>query len=161
MKIILSIFFLASSLSYAKAQTYNDCIIGLYKTGNGWNCQLTGNESNLLIDSLFYHHPKTKRKGYVWKFKNVTVDGVEKPVTFFVHKGIRGTIEKAPNDTTLCKGSSYFHTFTSEKYKKRLLDNRKPTEQDAVIIYLSRGHKYGIPREEAELVKEYLMELFS
>ena len=130
-------------------------------TGGGKNFQIIGDESGAFVDSMFAQLPETKRKGYVWKFKKVQVPGIAEPLTFQVHQGIKGTNDINSTAKSDHKGSMYFHTFTSEKYKQSLLDNQKTTEELAIVIYLRRGRNHAIQtNEEAELVEHYLRSLY-
>jgi len=126
--------------------------VNLLKAGGGWNFQITGKENSAkYINALFSNFPETKKKGYVWKFKNIEIDGIDHELTFQVHKGISG---KKDN------GAGYFHTFTSEKYKNQLLANQQQNESEALIIYVKDGRKHPLKSmDEATLVKDYLMSL--
>lgn len=120
--------------------------------GGGLNFQMTGNESSIMIDSLFANFPNTKRKGYVWKFKNIQIQGLDYPVTFQVHQGLSG--EEGD-------GSGYFNTFTSEKYKTERLSRKIETEKVAIIIYVKKGRNHILKtEEEAKIVKEYLLSIY-
>lgn len=128
----------------------------LVVAGN-YNFQIVGDDSDVLIDSLFAKFPKTKRKGYIWKFKNVEIPGIDEALTFQVHQGLYGE----ERDTTKCSNGHYFTTFTNEKYKQQRLANQTPYEQGAITIYLKRGRQYGVDTcEEADLVKAFLLSLY-
>lgn len=131
-------------------------------TGGGKNIQIIGAESSLFVESLFVQYPETKRKGYVWKFKNILIPGIDEPLTFQVHQGLYGCSPPAIADTNSCCIKAYFHTYENEKYKKSLLDDKKITEQDAILIYVKRGRNHVIKTEnEAKLIKEYLLKLYA
>lgn len=129
--------------------------------GGNQNFQIVGEDSKKLVDSLFAHYPKTNRKGYIWKFKNVAIPGIEEPVTLQVHQGLYGEHVEHSEDSTKCKNGHYFTTFTSEKYKQQRLANKKPNEQDAITIYIKEGRKYGISDvEDAKIAKAFLLALY-
>jgi hypothetical protein len=130
--------------------------------GGGKNIQIIGTESSLFVDSLFAQFPKTKRKGYIWKFKNVLIPGIDVPLTFQVHQGISGCSSQEVNNTNSCCTTGYFRTFSNEKHKKILLENKKITEQVAIIIYLKRGRNHVIKTEtDADLVKKHLLSIYN
>jgi hypothetical protein len=125
-----------------------------YFAGGGQNFQIYGNESSTLVDSLFANFSNIKRKGdkYLWKIKNVKIQGLNNPITFQVHQGVSGKLNN-------CEG--YFHTFENEKYKSKLLSQLKDTEQLAVIIYVKKGRKYVLTTDdEAKIVKDYLLSIY-
>ncbi len=124
--------------------------------------QIVGQASFTMIDALFTAFPKTKKKGYIWKFKQVNVPGLDAPVTFQVHQGLYGTnSNEAADSTSKCKGGFYFNTFTSEKYKEIRLNQNRPNEQPAILIYVKRGRNFAIgTKEEAELIKTYLETIY-
>jgi hypothetical protein len=151
---IVSLFI--SAISFA--QTSENSKISQLIVGGNHNFQLVGEDSKTLIDSLFAHYPKTKRKGYVWKFKNVEIPELDNSFTFQVHQGLYGEEVNNGCDTTKCKNGFYFTTFVSEKYKQHRLANKKATEQDAILIYVKNGRKYGAStKEDAEFVKAFLL----
>lgn len=132
------------------------------KVGGNYNFQIVGEESIPFIDSLFSQYPDTKRKGYIWKFKNVAIPGLDNPVTLQVHQGLHGEDVNSANDSTKCGKSSYFTTFTSEKYKQQRLGNKKQTEQDAILIYVKKRRKFAVSNsEDAKLIKAYLLSLYN
>lgn len=160
-KSLLLLSLLIVSCFQSQAQDSEQCKITRLISGGSKNFQIIGDESGSFADSLFAQLPETKRKGYIWKFKKVRVPGIDEPLTFQVHQGLYGINEIPPSDTTSYRGSRYFHTFTSEKYKQLLLDNKKPTDEHAIVIYLRRGRKNAITtNEEAELVKKYLLSIY-
>jgi hypothetical protein len=144
----LTFFTSHSSFSQNSEKSNLTCLIA----GGGKNFQMIGNESNTMIDSLFTNLPKTKRKGYIWKFKNVQIPGLDSPVTFQVHQGLSGKGNK---------GNVYFTTFTSEKYKKDRLAQNIDSEEPAIIIYVKRGRKHILKtEEEVKNVKQYLLLIY-
>ncbi|MFT6244798.1 MAG: hypothetical protein ACJA0U_001138 [Salibacteraceae bacterium] len=149
--ILLSLIILSSS--HAVSQDDDGCQMTALIAGGGKNIQIVGAESSLFIESLFAEFPDTKRKGYKWKFKNVVVPGLDKPVTFQVHQGLSGRNEN---------GTGYFNTFMDDKYKKMRLAQNIETENPAVIIYVKRGRNHVIKTdEEDKLVREYLLSIAS
>jgi hypothetical protein len=160
-KLLLLLSLLILSCFQSQAQDSEECKITSLITGRGKNFQIIGDESGSFADSLFARLPETKRKGYIWKFKKVHVPGIDEPLTFQVHQGLHGINEIPPSDTTSYRGSMFFHTFTSEKYKQSLLDHKKPTDELAIVIYLRRGRNHAIKtNEEAALVKSYLLSIY-
>lgn len=154
MKKLLLLFTLVLFTDYSSfSQTSDECNITYLIAGGGRNFQVIGNESYRMIDSLFANHPKTKMKGYVWKFKSIHVPGIDYPVTFQVHQGLSG---KEGN------GKGYFNTFVSEKYKKERLAQKKDVEKPAIIIYVKQGRNHVLKTdEEAKIVKEYLFSIYN
>jgi hypothetical protein len=149
--VILIAFTLSTSYS-TFSQTPEACKLTYLLAGGGRNFQLEGNESYMMIDSLFTNLPNTKRKGYIWKFKNVHVPGLDYPVTFQVHQGLAG---KAEN------GRRYFNTFTSEKYRTERLSRKIESEDFAIIIYVKQGRNHVLKtEEEAKIVKNYLLSIY-
>jgi hypothetical protein len=73
--------------SYSQMTT--QCNINTLIAGGGNNFEIIGEESNLMVDSLFSNLPNTKRKGYKWKFKNIIIPGIDTPLSFQVHQGMR------------------------------------------------------------------------
>ena len=157
-----TIFFFLCSFFFlsANAQCNKDGALTGMISGGNHNFKMVGDESNAFIDSLFANLPETKRKGYTWKFKNVKVPGVAEPLTIDVRQGVYGVMQKKSINS--CSGtSSYFHVYTSEKYKQERLNVRKGTEKDGVIVYLRRGRQFGLSdKEEVELVKAYLLAIY-
>lgn len=152
-------FLIISGSSFA--QNSENCSMHHLIIGGNHNFQIVGEDSKTFIDSLFAHYPKTKRKGYIWKFKNVAVPGIEEPVTLQVHQGLYGEHLEHAKDSTKCKNGHYFTTFTSERYKQQRLDNKKSNEQDAVTIYIKEGRNYGISNvEDAKIVKAFLISFY-
>jgi len=153
MKKILLLFALTFFTSYSSfSQNTEKCTLTCLIAGGGRNFQMIGNESNTMIDSLFTNLPNTRRKGYVWKFKNIQIPGLEYPVTFQVHQGLAGKEDNR-------KG--YFNTFTSEKYKTERLSRKKDTEKSAIIIYVKQGKNHILKtEEESKIVKEYLLSIY-
>lgn len=128
----------------------------LMRVGNSYDYQIIGDSSEVLVENLFNEFTKVKRKGYIWKFKNVDIPGLEEPVTLQIHQGMHG-ITNHEGDSSYCKNGSYFTTFTSEKYRQKRLTNQKPNEKLAVLVYIKRGRKFAIvDYKEAKLVEEYL-----
>ena len=143
------------------AQTGDECKISQLIVGGNHSFQIVGNDSKPFIDSLFSHYPKTKRKGYIWKFKNVHIPGLEEPVTLQVHQGLHGEEVRNECDSSKCKDGFYFTTFTSEKYKQYRLENKKPNEKDAITIYVREGRNYGVSNsKDAEIVKAFLLAIY-
>ena len=156
--IVISAFLL--SITASAQCNANGKLTGLISGGNH-NFKMVGDESNVLIDSLFANLPKTKRKGYTWKFKNVQIPGVSEPVTFDVRQGVHG-LSKSNSQSSCCGSTSYFHTYTSEKYRQERLKIRTESEKDAVIIYVKKGKRFGLEdKKEIELVKEYLLAFYN
>ncbi|GEM_PF-5459384 len=157
---ILSVFFCFVSLT-SKAQTSEGYNMFQFIVGGNHSLQIVGDDSKSFVDSLFANYPKTKRKGYIWKFKNVVIPGLEDPVTLQVHQGLYGEDVINENDSNKCKNGFYFTTFTSEKYKQYRLENKKPTEQDAITIYIREGRNYGLSnKEDAEIVEAFLQAMY-
>lgn len=161
MKQSLILLFTVCALShYSNSQNSNSCKLTELIKGGGTNFQVVGIESNAFVDSLFAELPKTKRKGYIWKFKNLEIAGLSEPVTLQVHQGIQGGTEKK-SDSSCCGSRTYFHTFTSEKYKQQLLSKQTELEQPGIIIYVKRGRNYGLKsKEETEILRDYLVSIF-
>ena len=154
---IFTLFVLTSSFS----QTSEDCTISQLVINGKHNFQVIGNDVNPFIDSLFSHYPKTKRKGYIWKFKKISISGLEDPITLHVHQGIYGRTAQNESDSTKCNGGFYFTTFTSKKYRRYRLDNLKENEQKAINIYIKKGRKYGISNEEdVKIIKLFLLAIY-
>ena len=155
--IILTLLFVFN----ANAQNTNINKVNQLVTGGGHNFEVIGIESYAFIDSLFSHFPQTKRKGYIWKFKNVHVPGIENPVTLQVHQGLSGGSVNNNVDTTICKPGSYFNTFTSEKYKQKRLSQSPASESPAILIYIKRGRNYVVSsKSESELIRNYLLSIY-
>ncbi len=155
---LIILCFILSSVNLSNAQNIDQCKMTELITGGGRNFQITGNDSNAFADSLFSHFPKMKRKGYIWKFKKITIPGIEEPLTLQVHQGLSRTFNNSNCDTSKCNKGSYFNTFTSEKYKQIRISQNKVTEQPALLIYVKRGRNYGLKtKEEAEIVRTYLL----
>lgn len=162
-KSLILFSFLALTTYQSNAQNSEDYKMTQVIKGGGHNFQIIGDASDAFADSLFSHLPETKRKGYVWKFKNVQITGIAEPVTFQVHQGLYGSSGGPNCDTSSCGGSSYFYTFTSEKYKRTRLSQNIPTEDKAILIYVKGRKKYDYvikTKEEADLVRDYLQSLF-
>ena len=158
---LILLFALFSAANYSAAQDSDPIQFPQLITGGGHNFQVIGTDSHAFVDSLFTQFSGTKRKGYVWKFRKVEIPGISEPVTLQVHQGIKGYYEKEKCDTNSCGGGSYFHTFTSEKYKKSLLRRKTELEHPAIIIYIKRGRQYGLKtKEEAEIARAYLRSIF-
>ena len=148
--ILLSLIILSSYSS--NAQNSQGCEITGLIAGGGKNFQIIGTESSSFADSLFAQFSNTKRKGYKWKFKQVSIPGLDKPVTFQVHQGLAGRNEN---------GTGYFNTFMNEEYKEMRLSQNIETETPAIIIYVKRGRNHVLQtKEEAKLVKEYLLSIY-
>ena len=160
-KILILSALLIGSVLQTNAQNSSQCTMTQLIAGGGRNFKIIGSESNSFADSLFSHFPDTKRKGYVWKFKKVHIPGIEEPLTLQVHQGLSGSSGKASCDNSVCRGGSYFNTFTSERYKQKRLNQNISSEQPAIIIYIKRGRNYGVStKEEAELVRNYLLSVY-
>jgi hypothetical protein len=149
--LLLSLFvLLVSGISFS--QSNNDCTLTNLKAGGGYNYQIIGEVSEQMVDTLFVNLPETKRKGYVWKFKNINIPGIDESLTFQVHQGIAGSEQN---------GRGYFNTFESEKYKTERLARKTENEKPAIIIYVKHGRNHVLKTpEEAKIVKEYLLSLF-
>jgi hypothetical protein len=148
--ILFALTFFTCSSSFSQNSIENS--LSYLIAGGGRNFQIIGNESSSMIDSLFAKLPNTKRKGYVWKFKNIQIPGLDYPVTFQVHKGLAGKDEN---------GRGYFNTFKSEKYKTERLSRKKETEKYAIIIYVKQGRNHILKTEEdAKIVKDYLLMIY-
>ena len=146
---------------HTNAQNSNPNKVHQLVTGGGHNFKVIGIESYAFIDSLFSHFPQTKRKGYIWKFKNVHIPGIENPVTLQVHQGLSGGAVRNDIDTTICKPGSYFNTFTSEKYKQKRLSQSPASESPAILIYIKRGRNYVVSsKSEVELIRNYLSSIY-
>ena len=49
----------------------------------------------------------------------------------------------------------------NDENKAKLLTEKKPSEQDAILIYIKRGRKKVIKtKEELKLVEEYILSLY-
>ena len=132
-----------------------------FSTAATRHLKISGTESSVFIASLFTRFPETKRKDYTWKFKNVLIPGIEKPLTLQVHQGITGIEKKVVDDSTSSCSYTYFHTFMNDENKAKLLTEKKPSEQDAILIYIKRGRKKVIKtKEELKLVEEYILSLY-
>lgn len=143
---ICLIAIVVSGFTYSPSN--DDCKLTWLKARGGYNFQLTGKVSVQMIDSLFANFPETKRKGYVWKFKNINIPGVEESLTFQVHQGIAGS---EPN------GRRYFNTFVSEKYKTERLARKTDNEKFAIIIYVKHGRNHVLKTpEETKIVEDFL-----
>ena len=155
--ILLATLLICTTATFS--QTKDDLkVVKMIIQGN-YSFEFIGDKSSDLVDSLFTAFPKTKRKGYIWKFKNIQIEGIEEALTFQVHQGIYGTYPDS--DTTACKGGCYFNTFMNEKYKKERLIKMKETEENAILIYIKEGKQYGIStREEAEIVEAFIFALY-
>ncbi|MGB0915790.1 MAG: hypothetical protein ACPGVI_06940, partial [Crocinitomicaceae bacterium] len=70
---LLSFFFLSTN-----AQCNKDGALTQMRVGGNSNFQMVGDESNAFIDSLFENLPRTKRKNYIWTFKDVQVPGIDR-----------------------------------------------------------------------------------
>lgn len=148
--ITLFVFTIFSSY-FCFSQMNEDCKITHLIAGGGHNFQITGNQSGIMVDSLFTNLPEVKRKGYVWKFKNVYIPSLDQYVTFQVHQGVAGVESN---------GRGYFNTFVSEKYKAERLERKKENEKLAIIIYVKRGRNHVLKTdEEAKIVKDYLLSI--
>lgn len=159
-ELLLLLSFLILSIHHVNSQVEKGYKMSVFITGGGQNIQIVGDESSVFVDSLFAHYPKTNKNGYVWKFKKVSVPGVEEPLIFQVHQGIYGlTGQKSCGTDSTCVGS-YFHTFSNKKNKASLLANKRSTEQNAITVHLKRGRNYGVTSEEVELIKAYLLSLY-
>lgn len=147
------------SLNNIFSQNSSDYKIVSLMAGGGYNFEIMGSASPSFADSLFSHFSVKKRKGYIWKFKNVRIAGIDKPLTFQVHQGLAGVAPCKGNP--ICQSGGYFHTFVSEKYKQKLLANKKSNETDCLIIYLKRGRNHVVKtEEEAKLVYAYLLSIY-
>jgi len=132
------------------SQSTDQCEISTLMLAGGSNFQIMGEGSNNMVDALFLKLPNTKRKGYIWKFKDVQIPGIETPITFQVHQGL----------AVRENGAGYFNTFTSEKYKAERLAHKKDIEQAAIIIYVKQGRNFILKsEEEAKIVREYLLSI--
>ena len=157
-------FFLFSFFLFsANAQCNKDGALTQMWVGGNSNFQMVGDESNIFVDSLFANLPRTKRKKYIWTFKDVQVPGVERKLTFEVHQGVWG-VSKNKVEGSSCGACYYSHSYTSEKYKQERLSMRKESEKDIVKIFIREGlfgRKYGLEsKEEVELVKAYLLAIY-
>lgn len=159
MKSTLIFLFSFLYLLNAQAQVSQTSEITTAVSAGKHHFQIVGEHSNVFIDSLFANFPKTKRKGYVWRFKNIEIEGLDGSVTLEVHQGLSG--DYVPADGTRCQSGYYFHTFTSEKYKSSLLSKRKANEQEAVMIYIKVGRKYGVDKAEADAVMAFLKTIYA
>ncbi|MFT4601062.1 MAG: putative dithiol-disulfide oxidoreductase (DUF899 family) [Arenicella sp.] len=148
--ILLSVFIFLSIICFSNENPVKS--VTYLKARGGWNFQIIGDiNSSTFINALFSNFSKTKKKGYVWKFKDIHIIGIENQLTFQVHKGLSGKKQD---------GGNYFRTFTSEKYKNQLLSNKKQNETEALIIYVKDGRKHPISTlDEAKVVKDYLVSL--
>ena len=75
-------------LSYKQcfAQKSEGIRISQFIEGGNRSFQIIGAESNSFADSLFAYFQKTKRKGYIWKFKKVEIPGLDTPFTLQVYQ---------------------------------------------------------------------------
>jgi len=142
------------------AQENEDCTISQFVVGGKYNLQIIGDDANPFVDALVAHYPDSKRKGYYWKFKNIEIPGIDKPLTFEVRQGLFGQEQTDAGDGGQFQSSFYFATFTSEACKQDRLANRKPTEQDAISIYVKNGRNYGVSQEDAEIVRRFLLAIY-
>jgi hypothetical protein len=65
-------------------------------------------------------------------------------LTFQVHQGVDGCSATSVSDTNSCCKRAYFQTFANEENKTSLLNSKKTTEQNAIIIYVKRGRNQVI-----------------
>lgn len=157
------ILYIASMLisATAFAQAVEDCTISKFVVAGKYNFQIIGDDASPFVDALVAHYPDSKRKGYFWKFKNIEIPGIDKPLTFEVRQGLFGEEVYDESDGTKCQNGFYFATFTSEACKQDRIANRKPTEQDAISIHVKNGRNYGLSsQEEAEIVRQFLLSLY-
>jgi hypothetical protein len=158
---ILTLLMVCATFQLAIGQNKSTLSFETFRTGEGKNIQIVGEESTAFTDSLFTHFDK-KNKRYITRFKNVSIEGIKKPITFQVHQGYSGKIDKEADDKSKKGGGSYFHTFDKKNNRKCFLANKKSTEKEAISIYLKRGRNFGIKSdEEFELVKKYLLSIYS
>lgn len=144
---VLTIF----SYYFSYSQSNEDCNITYLIAGGGHNFQIIGDQSEIMVDSLFSNFPETKREGYVWKFKNVSIPGLDQSISFHVYQGLAGSDEN---------GNEYFNTFVSEKYKTERLSRIKESEESAIIIYVRKGKKHVLRTDdEAKIVKDFLLSI--
>jgi len=158
---LLTLLIVCATFQLAIGQNKSTLSFETFRTGSGKNIQIVGEESTAFTDSLFSHFDKTNKR-YITRFKNVSIEGIEEPITFQVHQGYSGTIDKKADDKSKCGGGSYFHTFDKKHNRKSFLANKKSNEKEAINIYLKRGRNFGIKSdEEFELVKKYLLSIYS
>lgn len=155
--IILTVLFFITSFQIS-AQSTDKIAYSQFNASGGTHLQIVGAGSDQLADAMFSQFPDTKRNGYVWKFKKVSIPGISEPVTLQVHQGLYGT--RTTKSESSCCNETYFHTFDNEKYKQRLLAQQKDTEEKAILIYVKRGRNYNAAsKEEVDLIKSYLSSL--
>lgn len=159
---ILTLLVFAVISIQLKAQKNNQIECSQFSAFGGTHLVIVGEDSEKLADALFAQFPDTKRNGYKWKFKKVSIPGIEEPLTLQVHQGVYGTRNTANGSSGGCCNETYFHTFDNEKYKQQKLATQKETEERAITIYLKRGRNFdAATKEEAEIIKNYLTTLYS
>lgn len=157
----LLIIIIIFSPQFCSTQESKEINISTISSNYGTFYSISGENAVPYIDALFTQFSDKKKRGYIWKFKNVQIPGISKPVTLQVHQGIRGTKERDSCSTSKCGGGSYFHTFTSEKYKETLLSRKKDNEKDALVVYIRRGRSYGLKsKKDTELAKIFLESIY-
>lgn len=156
--ILFSLVFLSFGLMAQCNVTINPSTLVAAGGGGGYSLRLSGEYSEKITDALFSTFPKVKRKNFSWKFKNVSVPGIDELVTFWVYQGKTGIDTTGEIIGARYKGSFYFHTFDSYAQKEQFLVNKKPGEKIAINVYPYKGKK-RLSKEEATLVEKYLKSL--
>ncbi|MCG8575034.1 MAG: hypothetical protein MI810_09145 [Flavobacteriales bacterium] len=127
-------------------------------SGQGTHFRISGEQSLKMADAFFIHFADSKRKGYIWNFKKVQIPGMEKKVNFQVMQGISGQ----NSSSSSCCATSYFHAYTSERYKKQLDETRTEYEQDALMIYIRDGRNSVLNTDDkVALAMDFLKSIYN
>lgn len=112
---------------------------------------IKGEKSDIFLDNMFKKYPKTKDKGYILKFKNITVDGINSNMNLKIHKGIHGDKEN---------GGGYFITFKNDGDRSERIKNISDNQILGIIIYVMKGKNEFIEtKEEADKFISFVLSM--
>lgn len=160
MKFLLFFTLFVSSAGFAQQRKMPEPS-NLLLAGNTYNLRFYGDESEKIKTALLKSFPQqVKRKKYVWKFKNIQLQGFEGPLSFQVYEGIFGIDTTGILEDKRYLGSHYFFAFQNDSQKESRMAKKYPSEQVAITIYVKKGKKGSVrTREEIIQVESCLKNL--
>ncbi len=127
MKTTLLIFLFFGLIFQGQAQTQKTIGWGYHNYQGERYFYINGDSYQKYVDSMFVLNPKTKRKGYIHKFSNVKIEGLEGTYDIKIQEGVSWI--------------TGFNTFTSEKYRKKRIARMTDQEVFGTIIYVKKNKK--------------------
>lgn len=139
---VFAILMMSSSGLFAQ-ETSQINVVSLGERKSFW---LSGDPSVRFLNYMFQSTEQERGKKYIHRFKWIKVPGINEPLKLKIHEGVVGQ-ETSPEGKCW---SSYFNTFTSEKYKKERVARMTENELFGIIVYVEKKGRENISSTEEQ-----------